>query len=190
MTLKKSNSKPADTEYKIDSKTIFNGQIIDVKVDLVVLPNGNQATREIVAHSPAVVIVPVDSQGNLIMVSQFRYAVDLQMLEFPAGGLDKGETPEECAQRELREETGYGSANLLSIGGFWSAPGFLTEYLHAFLALDLYKSKLEPDDDELITTCGFPPGTVKSMIARGEIQDSKTIAALYLAMTNYDFSSV
>ena len=90
MTLKKSNSKSPDTEHKIDSKTIFNGQIIDVKVDQVVLPNGNQATREIVAHSPAVVIVPVDSQGNLIMVSQFRYAVDLQMLEFPAGGLDKG----------------------------------------------------------------------------------------------------
>mgnify|MGYP000957053762 FL=1 len=127
MTLKKSNSKSPDTEHKIDSKTIFNGQIIDVKVDQVVLPNGNQATREIVAHSPAVVIVPVDSQGNLIMVSQVREAVDWQMLELPEGGLDKGETREDCAQRELREETGYGSANLLSIGGFWSAPGFLTE---------------------------------------------------------------
>jgi ADP-ribose pyrophosphatase len=111
----------------------------------------------------------------------------MKMLEFPAGGLDEGEMPKACAQRELREETGLASANLLSLGGFWSAPGFLTEYLHVFLALDLYDSKLEPDADEIITTLKFPIDDIKSMIANGEIQDSKSIAALYLAINSNDF---
>ena len=185
--MKKSDSQSSEREIKINSETIFSGQIIEVKIDHVVLPNGNEVTREIVAHAPAVVIVPIDLQGDLILVSQYRYAVGMKMLEFPAGGLDKGETPEACAQRELREETGLASARLLSLGGFWSAPGFLTEYLHVFLALDLYNSKLEPDADELITTSKFPLDDVKSMIANGEIQDSKSIAALYLAINSTDF---
>ncbi len=185
--MKHSDSKPHDVEYKIDSEKIFSGQIIDVKIDSVVLPNGKKATREIVAHSPAVVIVPVDSKGNLIMVSQYRYPVNAQVLEFPAGGLDEGESPRASAQRELREETGLASSKLINLGGFWSAPGFLTEYLHAFLALDLYDSKLEPDPDELITTCKYSFAEVESMVANGEIQDSKTIAALYLAINSTYF---
>ena len=185
--MNKPDSQSTGSEIKISSETIFSGQIIQVKIDHVVLPNGNEATREIVAHVPAVVIVPIDSQGNLILVSQYRYAVDMKMLEFPAGGLDEGEMPKACAQRELREETGLASANLLSLGGFWSAPGFLTEYLHVFLALDLYDSKLEPDADEIITTLKFPIDDIKSMIANGEIQDSKSIAALYLAINSNDF---
>ncbi|MBR61738.1 MAG: ADP-ribose pyrophosphatase [Dehalococcoidia bacterium] len=184
-----SNSDPKqdDIEYKIDSKKIFSGQIIDVQVDQVALPNGKRATREIVAHAQAVVIVPIDAQGNLIMVSQYRYAVNSRMLEFPAGGLDEGESPEDCAQRELREETGFASEKLINLGGFWSAPGFLTEYLNAFLALDLYDSNLEPDPDELITTCSFSFSKVKCMVNSGEIQDSKTIAALYMAINSSDF---
>ena len=125
--MKHSDSKTHDVEYKIDSEKIFSGQIIDVKIDSVILPNGKKATREIVAHSPAVVIVPVDSKGNLIMVSQYRYPVNAQVLEFPAGGLDEGESPRDSAQRELREETGLASSKLINLGGFWSAPGFLTE---------------------------------------------------------------
>jgi ADP-ribose pyrophosphatase len=185
--LNKPDSQSTGSEIKISSETIFSGQIIQVKIDHVVLPNGNETTREIVAHVPAVVIVPIDLQGNLILVSQYRYAVGMKMLEFPAGGLDEGEMPKACAQRELREETGLASANLLSLGGFWSAPGFLTEYLHVFLALDLYDSKLEPDADELITTLKFPLDDIKSMVANGEIQDSKSIAALYLAINSKDF---
>ena len=185
--MKKSDSQSSEREIKINSEIIFSGQIIEVKIDHVVLPNGNEATREIVAHVPAVVIVPIDLQGNLILVSQYRYAVGMKMLEFPAGALDKGEMPENCAQRELREETGFASEKLLSLGGFWSAPGFLTEYLHVFMAMDLYESKLEPDEDELITTCKLTLAAVKSMIITGEIQDAKTIAALYLAINSGDF---
>ncbi len=185
--MKLSNSKSFEREFRIDSKLIYSGQIIEVKVDRVVLPDGSETTREVVFHVPAVVIVPVDKSNNLIMVSQYRYAINKRILEFPAGGLDKDETPEECAQRELREETGFGSKKLLNLGGFWSAPGFLTEYLHVFLALELFPSRLEPDSDEMISICKFSLTEVEIMMANRQIQDSKSVAALYFAMNSNDF---
>ena len=168
------------TERALDSTRVYDGRIIAVRVDTVALPNGGRAVREVVEHRPSVVVVPVDTRANVLLVRQYRYPVGLDLLEAPAGMVEDSETAEECAQRELREETGYGAGELRPLGGFWLSPGFCTEFMHAFLARDLVHSRLEPDDDEDLTVVRLPLSDAVSLIRKGEIQDAKTICALLL----------
>ena len=168
------------TERALDSTRVYDGRIIGVRVDTVALPNGGRAVREVVEHRPSVVVVPVDAHDNVLLVRQYRYPVGLDLLEAPAGMVEDSETAEECAQRELREETGYGAGELRPLGGFWLSPGYCTEFMHAFLARDLVHSRLEPDYDENLTLVRLPLSDAVSLIRKGEIQDAKTICALLL----------
>ena len=172
-------------EQQIESQSVYEGKIIDVRVDKVLLPNERQTTREVVDHKPSVVIVPLDSEENVILVRQFRYPAGEILLEAPAGGVEESESPDECAQRELQEETGFISRNLRVLGGFWMSPGYCTEFMYAYLAVDLVESKLQADDDENIVVEKIPLSRISQLIRLGEIQDAKTIAALLMA--NYLF---
>ena len=173
------------TERSLDSTRVYDGRIIGVRVDTVALPDGARAVREVVEHRPSVVVVPVDAHDNVLLVRQYRYAVGLDLLEAPAGMVEDSESAEECAQRELREETGYGAGELRPLGGFWLSPGFCTEFMHAFLATDLVESRLEPDDDESITVVRVPVSEAVGRISSGEIRDAKTICVLLLVERLY-----
>lgn len=175
-----------EPEKQLSSEPKFDGKIVRLRVDTVLLPNGEQSTREIIDHANAVVIVPVDSEDNVLLVRQYRYAVEETLLEAPAGLIDDSEDPDDAAQRELREETGYASRSLRPLGGFWSSPGFCTEYLYAYLARDLVPSPLSPDDDEFIEVERQPISRIPQLIRLGEIQDAKTIAALLMATCLFD----
>lgn len=169
-----------NTEARLSTETVFEGKIVTVRVDAVSLANGVKAVREVVEHRPAVAIVPFDDDGQVILVSQFRYPVGEQLLEVPAGIIEEGETPEQCADRELQEEIGYRAREMRSLGSFWTAPGFSDELMYAFVATGLEPSRLEPDEDEDITVVRVPVSRVREMIDAGEIRDSKTIAALLM----------
>jgi ADP-ribose pyrophosphatase len=175
-------------ETLISRKIIFEGKIMTVRVDTVRLPNGAEATREVVDHADAVTIVPVDGDGNVVLVRQYRHPLGMDLLELPAGGIEEGEEPVAAAQRELREETGLAAGKLVALGGFYSAPGFLTEYLHLFLATDLTESPLAPDPDEFVEVVRIPIPELKAMISRGDVQDSKTIAGVAMALESNHYS--
>jgi ADP-ribose pyrophosphatase len=170
-----------NTETRLSTETVFEGKIVTVRVDAVSLPNGVKAVREVVEHRPAVAIVPFDDNGEVILVSQFRYPVGEQLLEVPAGIIEVSETPEQCADRELQEEIGYRAREMRSLGSFWTAPGFSDELMYAFVATGLEPSRLESDEDEDITVVRVPVSRIREMIEAGEIRDSKTIAALLMA---------
>jgi ADP-ribose pyrophosphatase len=163
------------------SRRVFDGKVVSVRVDTVRLPDGNETLREVVEHSPSVVVVPIDAEDNVIMVRQYRYPAGEALLEAPAGGVEESEAPEECAQRELREETGYVARDLKSLGRFWASPGYCTEVMYAYVARDLDPSPLEPDADETIDIERVPVSRVARLIRQGEIQDAKSIAALLMA---------
>ena len=174
---------PADfhSEPTIESKRIYEGHIINVRVDTVRMSSGREATREIVEHSHAVCIVPVDEDGNVLLVRQYRKPAEEALLEVPAGGVEDGEVSEEAVLRELQEEIGYTADNLQHLSSFWVAPGWATEYMHAYLATGLRPSKLEGDEDENIEVVRIPFNEALAMFKTGEINDGKTIASMLLA---------
>lgn len=172
-------------EQVIRSRRIYDGRIINVRVDTVRLEKGGRAvetTREVVDHAPVVVMAPLDGQGNVLMVRQYRHAVGEELLELPAGGVELGEKPEEAVLRELQEETGYTADEVLPLGRFWMSPGFLREEMHAFLARKLRPSARAADEDEVIQVVRVSLASVPGMIKRGEIRDAKTIAAALMVV--------
>ena len=171
-----------DPEPTIESKDIYQGRIIKLRVDTVQLPSGRTTTREIVEHEDAVCVVPIDENNNVLMVRQYRKAAQLNLLEVPAGGVEAGETPDETALRELQEEVSVTSGSLRRLSGFWVSPGWATEFMHAYLATDLTPASLPADDDEYISVERVPLDRVPGLIESGEIQDSKSIASLLLAL--------
>ncbi len=168
-------------EPTIDSKVVFEGRILTLRVDTVRLPNGRETTREIAEHSDSVCIVPIDDDGNVVLVRQFRKPVDMDLLEVPAGGIEEGEVSDEAVQRELQEEIGYTAGNLRHLSSFWLAPGWCTEYMHAYLATDLTPSSLVADDDEFITVVRMPLAESLRLVQEGQIRDAKSISALLMA---------
>ncbi len=174
------------SEQKVDSERVFEGRVVRVRKDNVVLANGRPASREVVEHNPSVVIVPIDSEGNAVMVRQYRYPAELSLLEAPAGVIEEDEDPDECAMRELREEIGFACRDLRALGGFWMSPGYCTEFMYAYVAKDLVPSSLDADDDEEIQVERVSISRVSKLIRLGEIQDAKTIAALLMAIHLFD----
>ncbi len=165
-------------ERSIGSRRIYQGRVISLRVDNVLLPNGHTVEREIVEHGEAVVIVAVDSQKRVLLVRQYRLPAGQVLLELPAGSVEHGEDIVEGARRELQEETGYAAKKMERIGGFYSAPGFTTEFLHLFLATGLRRKPLTPDDDEQIELVRTPISDVPGLILNEEVKDAKSVAGL------------
>ncbi|MBE43860.1 MAG: ADP-ribose pyrophosphatase [Thaumarchaeota archaeon] len=161
----------------IDSKRVYDGKIISVRVDKVQI-NGRETTREVIEHSGAAAVLPLI--GNMIiMEKQYRYAVEKELYEIPAGTLEKGESPAECAKRELIEETGYKAGNLELLGQCYMTPGYSTEIIYFFVANDLQEVKIhEMDVDEQITIVKINIDDAVKMVLNGKIQDAKTAYAI------------
>jgi len=170
----------------LKSKTKFVGRAFSVRQDKVRLPDGNTTCLDIVEHSGAGTSLPIDLDGTIWFVRQYRHAVGTHILEIPAGGLEEGETPEVCAQREIQEEIGMGAKSLKEIGSFFLAPGYSSEYLHIFLATDLYPSTLPKDEDEILSVEKIPASIAIEMVRNGQFQDAKTIASFYLGLQYFE----
>ncbi len=162
----------------LSSRTIYDGRAIRVRVDTVKTATGRQTTREIVEHADCVAIVPIDASNNILLVRQFREAVEKELLEIPAGGIEPGEDAIAAVSRELREEAGYLPRKVERLGGFYSTPGFCTEYLHLYLATDLVPSQLHAEDTEAIKVVPVPVSQIPELIASGIICDAKSVAGL------------
>ena len=167
-----------ELDRTINSKRVYEGNIINVKIDEVLLKNGVKAQREVVEHKPAVAIAPVDAENNVLLVRQYRHPAKVDLLEIPAGIIEPGEEPEAAALRELQEEVGYTSRDLRLIFGFWTSPGFTDEYIYGFVARDLVPKRLPQDHDEDISVEKIPIARLQQLVRLGEIQDSKSIALL------------
>lgn len=168
-------------ETTVDSKLVFEGKVLNLKVDTVNLPNGKQAVREVVVHPGAVAVVAVTDADELVLIKQFRYPVGQVIWEIPAGKLEKGEDPLSCAQRELAEETGHGAEQWKHLSTFFTTPGFSDEIMYIYLASGLHTDKQTADDDEFIELHYIPFAEALRMISDGEIKDAKTIAGILLA---------
>ena len=170
------------TETTVESRVEFQGRILSVRVDKVRLPDGRITTREIAEHGASVCVVPVDPQGNVLLVRQYRKPVEDQLLEVPAGGMEPGESPMQAAVRELQEEVGFNAREIQTLSSFWISPGWCTEFMHAFLATQLEPASLPADYDENIAVVRIPWGEVDGLLQSGEIKDAKSIASLLLAL--------
>lgn len=165
----------------ISSQRVFSGRAFDLRVDQVSVNGGPAMSWEVVEHTGAVAMVPLDEAGNVLMVRQYRHAVAAELLELPAGTVNKGEDPEATAARELQEEIGMAAADLKLIGEFFLAPGYSSELMRVYLARGLTPSVLPPDDDEVLQVERLPfPEAVRLAIG-GQIRDAKSVAGLLLA---------
>ena len=169
------------TEIVTDSQRIYEGRILNLRVDSVALPNGKASKREVVEHRGAVAIVPLLDDNTVILVRQFRLPAAGPLLEIPAGGLEAGETPEQCARRELTEEVKMTPETLTPLYEAFVAPGYTTEKIYGFLATGLTDAPEEGDEDEFVEIVRMSLTQALAAIATGEIQDMKTIAGLTLA---------
>ncbi len=167
-----------DRGKTLSSNRIFEGQVVNLRVDRVRLPDGHESTREVIEHSAAVAIIPIDTEDNILLVRQYRYAPEKELLEIPAGGIDGDETPEEAVRREMQEETGYLPGKVENLGGFYSTPGFCDEYLYLYLAAELTPGRLYAEDTEGITVIPTPLKDIPGLIESGSICDAKSIAGL------------
>ncbi len=168
-------------EAVVATRRIHEGRIVNLRVDTVVLPDGRTAQREIVEHSGAIAAVAVDADGRVLMVRQFRLAAGKPLLEVPAGGMEAGEDPAECAARECAEEIGRVPGRLTALFSAWVAPGYATEIIHCFLAEDLKHESKPGDADEFVEVVPATWAEIDVWIAEGSIQDMKSIAALSVA---------
>ena len=165
-------------EKKISSKQIFKGKLLDVRKDTISLPNNKEASREWIKHPGAACCIPILQNKKIIMVKQYRYAIKRISIELPAGKIDKGEAPENCAIRELEEETGYRTQKLTFLTTMYPAIGFSNEKMWIYLAQDLVKTNSKPDIDEFVEVISVNKKTAMNMIKDGSINDSKTIIGI------------
>jgi ADP-ribose pyrophosphatase len=162
----------------ITRQWVHKGRVISLRTDTLQKEGEKEKKWDIVIHPGAVVILPITKEGHLLLVKQWRRAAEKILIELPAGTLEEGEPPLECAKRELQEETGFRAEKWTALGGFFSAPGFCNEYLHLYLALDLTESYLEPDETEAIDLLSVDIKTALKMIEQNEICDAKTILGI------------
>jgi ADP-ribose pyrophosphatase len=165
----------------ITSEPRYQGRAFNIRRDHVLLPNGRDTHLDIVEHIGSTIIVPMDTDGLIYFVRQYRHAAQMDMLELPAGTLEVGEDPMVCAQREVREETGMAAGKIKEIGGFYLAPGYSTEFMHVYLATELTPDPLEADADEFLSVETMSLAKAMKLAETGELPDAKTLAALLLA---------
>lgn len=169
------------TETVLSRRDVFQGRIVSVHVDEVTLPNGTQAQREVVDHCGGVAILALDERGNVLTVTQYRYVFGQELMEIPAGKLERGEEPSSAALRELLEETGAVPDEFLPMGKILPSPGCFGETLYLFLARGLHFGDSHPDEDEFLRVDRIPFDEMVHRILSGEITDAKTVAAVLKA---------
>ena len=173
-------------EETLKSSVAYRGKILTVKEKEVRLPDGRLGRREVVEHPGAVALVAVGKNREIYLVEQYRSPMEKVLLELPAGKLDPGETPEDAALRELQEETGMRAGRLLPLAAFYSSPGYSSEKIHLFLALDLTETGEAPDPGEFLRVKTLPARQVLDLVTRGEVEDGKTILGVALALNLYN----
>lgn len=162
------------TEKQLKAEYVFKGKILNIRVDEALMPNGKTAVREVVEHNGGVMIAPMDEEGNLYLVEQFRYPYFEVVTELPAGKLEKGEDPYTAGIRELREETGATAEKIVSLGRLYPSPGYCGEIIHLYLATGLRFGEQNPDDDEFLEVKKIHISKAVEMVMNGELPDSKT----------------
>lgn len=170
----------------IRSEPLVNGRAFKVRRDTLRTPDGRETRLEIVDHGGSVVVIPLDKDNNILFVRQYRHAAKADLLELPAGTRDGEEPHEECAAREVREETGMAAGSLQKLGAFYLAPGYSTEFMAVFLATELRDDPLQADDDEFLQLERIPAKQALEMAEQGELQDAKTLAGLLLARSHLE----
>ena len=173
------DSKENLREERIRGEVLYEGKLVRIECDEVLLPNGRQSSREVVRHPGAVGIIAL-LEGELLLVRQYRYAIAQETLEIPAGKLDPNEAPLDCAVRELREETGF-RGRMEAMGSFFTTPGFTDEVMHLFLARDLVWDPLAPDEDEFLGVLRIPWQEAVSGARQNKFKDAKTVLGILLA---------
>ena len=168
----------SDMEKTLESQYIYKGKIINVRKDKVLLPDGKTTSREVVEHRGGVCDVPVDENGNVTLVRQYRYPIGREVLEIPAGKREEGEDPFETARRELSEETGLEAGRYDFLGEFLATPGYCAEKFYIYLARDLTRHAQHLDEGEFLNVVFLPVEEVARMIEKREIRDAKTIVAV------------
>ncbi len=169
------------TEAVTGTERIYDGRVVSLRVDTVRLPDGKEGRREVVEHGGAVAVVPMRDRETVLLVRQWRLPAGKALLEIPAGGREPDESPEDCASRELAEEIGLVPGRLVPLFACYLAPGYSSEKIHGFLALDLREAPEDPDEDEFVELVPMRLDDALAAIGSGEIEDAKTIAGLTLA---------
>ena len=165
----------------IKSETLLQGRAFKVRRDYLKTPKGDETKLEIIEHGGSVVLVPIDADGNVLLVRQYRHAAEQDLLELPAGTRNEDEPFEECAAREIREETGMQAGKLQKVGDFYLAPGYSTEFMAVFLATELRHNPLQADFDEFLQLEKIPLKKAVEEFQSGEVLDAKSLAAWLLA---------
>ena len=166
----------------LGTRRVYEGRILNLRVDDVVYPNGNPSKVEVVEHDGGVSIIAQPDPRSIVLVKQFRPAIGRELWEVPAGKLERGEDPAKAARRELLEETGYRCASLRKLWTFYTAPGFCSELLHLYVAEGLEAGEPEPEADEVLHAKVFDVDAAWNMVQRDEIPDAKTQIALAWAL--------
>lgn len=165
-------------ERVLESRRLYEGRIVNLRVDTVELAGGQRATREVVEHGDVVAVVALLEGEDVLLVRQYRLPTEAVLLEVPAGGVDAGESAEEAAQRELGEECGRRAGRLERLGGFYVSPGFCSEFVHVFLGAELEAADLQAEPDEQLTVVRLPLSEALRLVGAGEIRDAKSVIGL------------
>jgi ADP-ribose pyrophosphatase len=162
----------------LGSKIVFQGKVFSVRRDEIVEPSGVKATRDMIAHPGSVVVMPVQDDGKIVLIRQYRYAARQYLWELVAGRIDAGENPKQAAKRELIEETGLRAKKFRVFLEFWPSPGFLEEKMFVLLAEGITQGVAEPEEDERIEAKAFTRAEIEKMLRTGALHDGKTISSL------------
>ena len=174
---------PKGKEKIVKSTLIYEGPIFGVRRDELIEPGGLETKREVITHPGSVVVLPVQKDGRIVMIRQYRHAARQFLWELVAGRIDGGESPKKAAARELMEETGYKAKRYKLMMNIFPTPGFLEERLFLFLATDLAEGEAQPEFDEKIISHSYSPKELKQMMTTGELRDAKSIAGILYYLT-------